>query len=162
MAVAAGDLDHEISIQSRDEIGVLGSALNVMVTTLKDKIEQAHQFGQEARLESERAKQAAQEANHAMRAAESARGEGMRQAADSLHAVVERLGQVSDHLSDLISMADLGAQTQLSRVAETATAITQMNSSVLEIARNAEKPRRANPAGRDSKPRKARRRSVKW
>ena len=70
-------------------------------------------------------------------AAENAKKEGMLAAADQLEDVVHILSSASTELSAQIEQSERGAAEQADRVAETATAMDEMNSTVMEVARNA-------------------------
>jgi len=77
------------------------------------------------------------EANEMKRKAEQALKDGMLMAADKLGAIVENLTSASEQLSSQVEEASRGADTQRELVTETATAMEEMNSTVLEVARNA-------------------------
>ncbi|WP_319780707.1 methyl-accepting chemotaxis protein [Maridesulfovibrio sp.] len=134
--VAEGDLDHVLEITTRDEVGVLADNLNAMVVTLKEKINEAQDQTRLAAEETEKAQQATHEAEEARKAAENARREGMHQAAGELEDVVAIISTASEELSAQIEQSATGSDMQSQRTAETATAMEQMNASVLEVARN--------------------------
>ena len=136
-AVAEGDLDQELSLQRGDEIGTLANALRSMVENLRKMIATAEQKSEEAEQESERARVAMQEANEARNEAEQAKRQGMLQAAGQLELIVDRVTTTATELAAQIDEATRGSEVQLERTGETATAIEQMNATVLEVARNA-------------------------
>ena len=76
--VAGGNLEHTLDIQRGDELGELADALNTMVGTLKQKIEEAHTAMEEARERQKQAFAALKEAEAAKALAERARREGCR------------------------------------------------------------------------------------
>ncbi len=134
--VSAGDLNQKLDINQRDEIGILADAMSGMVVNLKAKIAEAEQKSREAAQESERARKAMAEATAAQNHAE----EGQRtilNAAQRLEQVMERVTTASEELSAQIEQSSHGAETQAVRIAETATSMEEMNSTVLEVARNA-------------------------
>ncbi len=135
--VTQGNLDASCPVHRRDEIGQLAEALRNMVVRLKEKIDEAFQQSEHAAKESERAGQAMQEALEAKQLAETARTEGMLQAAGQLEAIVEILHTASEDLSAQIDQSSNGAREQAQRIGETATSMEQMNASVLEVAQNA-------------------------
>ncbi|EKO38233.1 MAG: methyl-accepting chemotaxis protein, partial [Solidesulfovibrio magneticus str. Maddingley MBC34] len=135
--VSQGQLDASCPVSRRDEIGQLAEALRNMVVRLKEKIDEAFAGAQHAAMESERAAQAMREALQAKQFAETARTEGMLQAAGQLEAIVEALHVASEELAAQIDQASNGAREQAQRVGETATSMEQMNTSVLEVAQNA-------------------------
>jgi len=77
------------------------------------------------------------EANELKRMAEAAVREGRLAAAGRLEGIVERLTTASEQLSAQVEQAERGMVRQSQRVAETATAMEQMNNTVLEVARSA-------------------------
>jgi len=135
--VAGGDLDRSLDLRLENEIGKLGDSLRSMVASLKGEIAVADEKSRLASEESARAAKATAEAEEARGAAELARAEGMLQAADKLESVVEILTSASEELSAQIEQSSRGAEQQSGRVGETATAMEQMNATVLEVARNA-------------------------
>ncbi|WP_371682113.1 methyl-accepting chemotaxis protein [Nitratidesulfovibrio sp. HK-II] len=135
--VASGDFSRQLDIRQHDEIGTLADALRTMVQNLQTMIGEAQAKGEEARRETENARKAMEEAHEAKARAENARAEGMMQAAVQLEQVVEVVSSASDQLSAQVAQSSSGAERQAVRVGETATAMEEMNSSVLEVARNA-------------------------
>jgi len=135
--VAAGDFDQKLDIKQEDEIGVLATALTSMVANLKGKIAEANQKTAEAAEQARLAKIATDEANEAKAAAERAKAEGMMEAAHQLEKVVEVVSSASEELSAQIEQSSRGTEVQSQRVGETATAMEEMNATVLEVAKNA-------------------------
>jgi len=136
-AVAQGDLERKLEVEQKDEIGMLADALRTMVQNLKIKIAEAVQKSEEAARETEKALLATDEANQAKAAAERAKAEGMMAAAMQLEKVVEIVSSASDELFAQIEQSSRGTKVQSERVGETATAIEEMNATVLEVAKNA-------------------------
>jgi len=135
--VAGGHLDSILSISLRNEIGNLAESLRVMVGSLKAKIAEADEKSVHAQEESARAAKAKEEAEAARLAAENAKAEGMLHAATQLEGVVEAVTTASEELSTQVEQASRGSERQTTRVGETATAMEEMNATVLEVARNA-------------------------
>jgi methyl-accepting chemotaxis protein len=135
--VSAGKLDETLSIDSKDETGILSTSLNQMVAALKEKIAEANEKSKQAQIESENAKVATQEAQVAKEQAERAKAEGMLQAANKLEGVVEIVTSASEELSAQIEQSSRGSEEQSRRVDETATAMEEMNATVLEVAKSA-------------------------
>ena len=117
-------------------IGVYGNLLS-MVEALKTHIDNARQESQRAAEESENARKAMQEAENARFAAEQAKREGMLDAARQLENIVGVVSSASTQLSTQIEQSERGSSAQAERVAETATAMEEMNATVLEVAKNA-------------------------
>lgn len=134
--VADGDLNQTLDINQKDEAGQLAMAMSKMVTNLKLKIAEAEQKSNEADHESERAKKAMNEAEAAQIKAESGR-KVILDAAKRLEKVVERMTTASDELSAQVDQSRHGADLQTERVSETATAMEEMNATVLEVSMNA-------------------------
>ncbi|MYL83591.1 HAMP domain-containing protein [Desulfovibrio aerotolerans] len=135
--VAGGNLDKPLTLHLRNEIGKLADCLRSMVTSLKGKIAEADAKTRLAEEASTRAAQAVQEAEEARKEAEKARTEGMFQAAGELEGVVEVVTTASEELSAQIEQSSRGSEAQAHRVSETATAMEEMNATVLEVAKNA-------------------------
>ncbi|MDO9084148.1 MAG: methyl-accepting chemotaxis protein, partial [Humidesulfovibrio sp.] len=136
-AVAAGNLDHQLSVCQRDEIGKLCAAMTTMVASLKEKIALANHQTELAAQETERARQATLAAEEARQAAERAKREGMLEAAGQIEAVVRELNNASTDIASQVQASSRGAVVQKDRVTETATAMEEMNATVLEVAQNA-------------------------
>jgi methyl-accepting chemotaxis protein len=136
-AVAGGNLNLQLTVNQGDEIGKLCVAMNTMVVSLKDKIAEAEMQTHLASEEARRAQVATDEANEAKGKAERAKAEGMIEAATQLEQVVEIVSSASEELSAQIEQSSRGTEVQSSRVGETATAMEEMNATVLEVARNA-------------------------
>lgn len=147
-AVADGDLEQRLTIHQADEIGKLCDSLRTMVEALKEKIAEAEAKTVVATQETERAKIATQQAEEARAQAERAKKEGMTQAASQIEGVVERLSSASQELSTQVDSSAEGASVQKDRITETATAMEEMNSTVLEVARNAANAARSAESAR--------------
>ncbi len=135
--VANGDFDHQLDVDQADEIGVLAKALQAMVGKLKEMIGQAEEKSQQAKAEAERANVAVAEANESKKKAEMAEREGKLQAAMELEKIVEVISSASGQLSGQIELSRRGSEEQTHQVAEVATAMEEMNATVLEVARSA-------------------------
>jgi methyl-accepting chemotaxis protein len=83
------------------------------------------------------AEQAMQDAQEARRQAEEARREGMLMAAGRLEQIVAHLSSASEEISAQSNEIRHGSEIQRDRIASTATAMEEMNATVLEVARNA-------------------------
>ncbi len=135
--IAEGDLNTVLDVNRKDEIGMLQQALSAMVSTLKVKIGEAEKQGDIAKEETEKAKEAMAEAQEAKEAAERARREGTLMAAQQLESIVDAITSATHSISDQIDQSSRGSQDQSDRVGETATAMEEMNATVMEVARNA-------------------------
>jgi methyl-accepting chemotaxis protein len=77
------------------------------------------------------------EANAMRRKAESALHEGMMAAAEKLEGIVDRVTVSSEEISAQIDEINRGTELQKERMGETATAMEEMNATVMEVAKNA-------------------------
>ncbi len=134
-AVAAGHLD--VALKPVEGQGGVYGVFVAMIANLKAKITEADQKTAEAASQADAARVATAQAEEATKEAQRARAEGMLQAAGRLEGVAGVLASASDDLTGQIDQARNGAQNQAARVGETATAMEEMNATVLEVARNA-------------------------
>ncbi|EKO38437.1 MAG: methyl-accepting chemotaxis protein, partial [Solidesulfovibrio magneticus str. Maddingley MBC34] len=134
-AVAAGNLD--VPLRPVDGQGGVYGVFVAMIANLKAKIAEADQKTAEAASQADAARVATAKAEEAANEARKARAEGMLQAAERLEGVSGVLASASDNLTGQIDQARSGSQSQAERVGETATAMEEMNATVLEVARNA-------------------------
>ena len=126
--------DYDIDDGSR-KLGVYG-ALVEMGGALRKNIDMATQESEHAREQSARAQEAMKEAEAAGADARAKR-DGMLVVAERLEEVSNVVSSASTELAAQIEQSERGAAEQAARVTETATAMEEMNSTVLEVARNA-------------------------
>ena len=137
-AVAGGDYEAALDKRGfKGELVVLGQALSTMVANLIAKMKEAESHKQAAERETAIAREATCQAEEARKQSEQARREGMLQAAAQLEDIVSGISGASADLSERVRQAENGAAQQAARAAETATAMEEMNSTVLEVAHNA-------------------------
>ncbi len=134
---AKGNLDADLTVTSNDETHTLAEALRTMTANLKVKIQEAEASTRAADAKAQEAQVATQEALDAKQQAESAKREGMLDAANKLEEIVERITSSSEELSQQVELMSRGMDLQRDRVAETASAMEQMNASVISVARQA-------------------------
>jgi len=135
--ISSGIFGESLKLNRNDEIGQLSASLNDMVTALVAKIEDANVKSRIALEESEKARTATAQAVEATQRAEQAKASGMLEAACQLEGVVEVASSASEELSAQIEQSSKGSQEQTHRVGETATAMVEMNATVLEVAKSA-------------------------
>jgi methyl-accepting chemotaxis protein len=135
--VAEGNFSHTLDIHQADETGVLAKALTRMVDNLKRMIAQAEDKSREADAEAQRARTAVTEAEAARREAAEAQHRGKLDAAAQVDDVARAVAQAASELASQIDQSKEGADLQRQHAGETATAMEQMNATVLEVARNA-------------------------
>ena len=134
--VAAGQLDLTFKPYAGDG-GVYGVLIK-MVGNLKAKIAEADSKSEQAEQQAKAAQDATARAEEATKRAEQAKAEGMFQAAQQLEGIVDVVSSASEALEAQIAQSSRGADEQSGRVRETATAMEEMNATVLEVAKNAQ------------------------
>jgi methyl-accepting chemotaxis protein len=134
--IAAGQLDLAFKPYSGDG-GVYGVLIK-MVGNLKAKITEADSKSAQAEQQAKAAHEATILAEEATKRAERAKAEGMFQAAQQLEGIVDIVSSASEALAAQIAQSSRGADEQSGRVRETATAMEEMNATVLEVAKNAQ------------------------
>jgi len=134
--VATGSLDVTLSGHFSGELANLKEAICTMVANLKERITDATKLSERSKEEALKAREAMQKAEEAMRA-EAARRAALQNAATELKKVVKGLVSVSERLFTQTEQVARGALTQKERTEQTATAMEEMNATVLEVARNA-------------------------
>ncbi|MHC1790483.1 methyl-accepting chemotaxis protein [Solidesulfovibrio sp.] len=136
-AVAEGDFSRTLTIDQADETGVLAKALSRMVDNLKTMIAQAEEKTREAAAEAERAQTAVAEAEAARGQAAEAQRRGRLDAAARIEDVARAVTAASGELASQVDQSKEGADIQRQHAGETATAMEEMNATVLEVAKNA-------------------------
>ena len=120
-----------------DEIGDLSQALQRMIASLSELFTSSSQKTREAEIATAKAEESLKQAEEATRRAESAKRDGMLAAAAELEGSVAVITAASTQLAAQIEQSRRGSEEQASRITSTATAMEEMNSTVLEVARNA-------------------------
>jgi len=136
-AVAEGDLDRKLEFTSGDELGVLANGLRHMVIKLKEGMQNVCAKEGEALRMAEKAEEALKEARIAQEQANLARTQGLKEAGAKMHDVAQGVEAVSGALVQQVTNIEGGADIQKARTTETATAMDEMNATILEISRNA-------------------------
>ena len=136
-AVADGNNEAKLDVYSRDDMGQLADSLRTMEDNLRKLVHDASDKAEEARKMGEEAKVAMEEARVAQAQAEQAKREGMISAAAQIEEVVGQLNASINDISEQVESTSGALDHAASRLAETATAMEEMNSTVLEVAKNA-------------------------
>jgi len=134
-AVAGGNLDATAGAGAGAEIGAMQGAIETMVGRLKDKMSEAEHKSAEAtraKGEAESSMRQAQEQEARVKALLDKLTRIARDAASVSESVSAAAGQ----LTSQVAQVTRGAEVQSERTAETATAMEEMNATVLEVARN--------------------------
>ncbi|WP_147820559.1 methyl-accepting chemotaxis protein [Salidesulfovibrio onnuriiensis] len=135
--VANGNLDVQLHPKGKDETSLMQRSLNSMISTLKENIKGIEAKEAEANKQAAAAQEALQKAEEAMAKAEVATKEGMLTAAGRLEGVVTRVNEATGDIADRSEEIRSGTDIQMARIHEAATAMEEMNATVLEVARNA-------------------------
>ncbi|WP_430735022.1 methyl-accepting chemotaxis protein [Halodesulfovibrio aestuarii] len=134
--IAQGNLSARCNPNGRDEIAAMQHAVNSMAETLQQNIHEIEHNMKEARVRSEEAEQATTQAKTAEESARQAYNQSQ-EAAKELDKLVLNLTSASSELNSQILSTAEGVHQQDARNSETATAMEEMNSTILEVARNA-------------------------
>ena len=137
----AGELGSEnlvrrLDVSKKSSITPLAKALNATADNLDSFRAETLKATDEAQKERDEAQGFMLQAQAAKEEAEKAKIEGMLYAASQLEAVVHTLTATTDNLSNLIHCANDGTTRQADRMRETASAMEQMNASMLEVAQS--------------------------
>ena len=135
--VAKGNLDVQLHPRGKDETSLMQHSLNAMISTLKENITGIEAKEAEANEQAAAAREALQKAEEAMARAETATKEGMLTAAGRLEGVVSHINEATDDIAQRSEEIRSGTDVQMERINEAATAMEEMNATVLEVARNA-------------------------
>ncbi len=135
--IAGGDLDARADEDFHGEMGTLQKSMQGMVRALREKIGEAEESKLHAEEETAAARAAQAEADEAKRQAAQATREGMLAAAAKLRDVSQAIGGASHDLKSRIESSRHGSELQKDRLGETATAMEEMNATVLTVAGNA-------------------------
>ncbi|MFZ5427717.1 MAG: methyl-accepting chemotaxis protein [Thermodesulfobacteriota bacterium] len=138
-AVAGGELDRNLKTEtSCVELREMSQALSEMVSTLKANLSSIAEKEAHANEQARKAQEALKQAEEAGCRAERSRLEGLMEAATLLDGVVRGVNDSSDTLSRQMDEAVRDAQAQQGRTMQTATAMEEMNATILEVARSAQ------------------------
>ncbi len=118
------------------ELEALRRDIVVMVDNLKESMNKAEQQSREATQKGEEARLAMQQA-HEEKEHVAVLLEKMSSAASHAYSISEKMGDAAGDLTAQAKVISSGAETQKNRTGETAAAMSQMNSTVLEVAQSA-------------------------
>jgi methyl-accepting chemotaxis protein len=134
-SVAAGDLDAEPEGNFAAELGVVKKAIATMVDNLKTKMRETAEKKEEAERSRVKAEKAMAEAE-AQEAKTMELLSKMQRVAGEASLIAEQVTSAAEELSAQADQVSRGADVQRDRTAQTATAMEEMNATVLEVARN--------------------------
>ncbi len=135
-AVSSGDLEAEPATGMPREFQSLSGDIASMVAELRARLEDVHAKEADAKAQADAAREAMREAQRQEERVK-ALWERMRVSAGRVDDFSRRVSESVGDLSAMIAQVRRGAEIQSSRMAETATAMEQMNAAVIEVARNA-------------------------
>ena len=134
-SVADGDIDAEPEGHFAAELGVVKEAIQTMVGNLRAKMLEAAQKQDEA----EHAQGVAEKAMEDAKAQEARTNQlltTMKRIAGEASLIAEQVTSAADEISAQAEQVSKGAEVQRDRTTQTATAMEEMNATVLEVARN--------------------------
>ena len=132
-----------------------GESCGVMadMAAMADKLRQSFAAVEARTAEAEKhlreAQSQRQAAEEATRQAEQARLSGLAEAADRLEDLADAVARAGNALTDRVAQVNRGTVRQHERTADTATAMEEMNATVLEVAQNADRASQSARAARD-------------
>jgi methyl-accepting chemotaxis protein/hemerythrin len=135
-AVADGEYKAEITGQYTEELLDLKNAIVTMVGNLEENMTQVEIRGREAEKSAAEAKQAVARANE-QQAQVRELLDTMNRAASKASGISRDVAASVAQLATQVDEVNHGTDVQRDRMAETATAMEEMNATVLEVARNA-------------------------
>ncbi|UJX43139.1 methyl-accepting chemotaxis protein [Desulfovibrio sp. JY] len=136
--VSKGELAHTFSSRAVcHELRELGDSLVRMVMAQREALDAVASKESLAQTEAARAMEATRKAEEALVLAKSSKAEGMSAAAVRIEGVVSVLASASDKLSSKVRHCGEEAHAQSERLIESATAMEEINATVMEVARNA-------------------------
>lgn len=121
----------------KDEIGEIFTELNSMSETLEKNIKEILEKTENAEQQTKQAQKATAQAEAAAKKAETAKSDGMRQAGNELEKMAADIENASIKITHTANSIHQGMNIQKDHVESTAAAMEEMNSTVLEVARNA-------------------------
>ncbi|MDC0335992.1 methyl-accepting chemotaxis protein [Pseudodesulfovibrio sp.] len=134
-SVASGDLEAQPEGSFAAELGVVKGAISTMVDNLKAKMLEAAQQKEEAMAAKAEAESAMNEAKE-QEAKSNELLAKMQRIANEASVIAEQVTSAADELSAQADQVSQGAEVQRDRTTQTATAMEEMNATVLEVAQN--------------------------
>ncbi len=146
--VAGGDLDAKAQGPFNVEIAALQHAIATMVRNLKLQMAEAHDKGEEAARQAEQAREALAQAQE-QQARIAGLVERMHSTAGQARTISERVSSAADELAAQVDQVNAGSVVQRNRMQETASAMEQINATVMEVARNSANAAESSGSARD-------------
>ncbi len=121
---------------TRNEIDIMANAISRMVSSLREKIQDAENAIEESKKNAAQIQKALDTAAAAEQNANT-KTEHMLHVADNLEEVVNKLSYASETLAQTISECEHGANAQAKQISNTSEAMEEMNMTVNEVAQSA-------------------------
>ncbi len=135
--VADGKQDSVLTVRGSDDMGLLADALRGMEKNLRTLVVETTEKAKEAEKIGETCRKAMQEAEQAKARAEQAKRDGMSSAAAHIEEVTSKLSHSVSDIAEQVENTDIALSRAVSKLAEIASAMDEMNSTVLAVAHNA-------------------------
>lgn len=135
-ALGHGNNDATLDVHGRDDMGRLADVLRHMVSRQQTLISENEAKAQVADRKAREAEELERKARAAEEEAKAAKRDGMMAAAMQLEAVVNTVNAAINDITSQVENSDRSLRQAASNLAGTSTAMEEMNSTVLEVARN--------------------------
>lgn len=136
LSVAQGKQGTKLNVNSHDDMGQLADALRAMVKKQDDLAHENADKAHAARMQAQEAASMEHKARLAEQEAIEAKKKGMANAAEQIESVVSKLDEAIATIAVQVETSDRSLHAAALRLTETATAMEEMNSTVLEVAKN--------------------------
>ena len=130
--IAGGNLEKDCRLDQKDELGQLSQSMTIMVASLRGKIAETIAYNASAQEAMEALRQAQEKEAMVEKILQNLQGI----ASESL-ALSDNLSASAALLSHQVEQVQRGTGLQKNRITEASSAMDQMNSTVLDVARNA-------------------------
>lgn len=134
--VGHGDANAVLDVHGQDDMGELADSLRSMVGKQNQLLAENSRQMEQARKQAEESAALEKEARIAHQEALDAQHKGMAEAAEQILAVVRSLDDAINSIATQVEQSEGALNQAASRLAGTATAMEEMNSTVLEVAKN--------------------------
>ena len=135
--VASGNLGSSIAVTTQNEMGTLRKTLNALVVNLHARFKEVEAASEEAKGKEQEALKMKAVADKALEASQ--QEEVLRlQLAERLQQVATVISSAASQLAEQVNNSEQGAIEQASHSTETATAMEEMNATVMHVSSNAQ------------------------
>lgn len=134
--LAQGKKDSVLDVHGHDDMGELADAIRTLVNLQETLIAENNERAQDAERKAQQSALLEQEARKAHEDAVMAQHQGIVDASMKIEKVVASLDESINTIAEQVEQSDDALRKVAGRLAETATAMEEMNSTVLEVAKN--------------------------